>query len=80
MDSNGDIIDDFDLDVSGIYFTFEVNDTDDILQSISIRGLKNSLRDDATNILIRDENANVRELYIFGKTFQKMKEMKMQMI
>ena len=70
LDSNGDIIDDFDLDVSGIYFTFEVSDTDDILQSISIRGLRNSLRDDATNILIRDENANVRELYIFGKTFQ----------
>ena len=54
-------------DISGITITFEVKDTSDILQSISINGLKKSITDSTTNIIVNDISANIKELYLFGK-------------
>ena len=54
-------------DISGITITFEVKDASDILQSISINGLKKSIADSTTNIIVNDISANIKELYLFGK-------------
>jgi len=53
--------------ISGITITFEVKDTSDILQSISINGLKKSIADSTTNIIVNDISANIKELHLFGK-------------
>jgi hypothetical protein len=57
----------FDLFKEGVYFTFEAKDINDILQSISIKGISGEKIDNATSIIVNDICANVQELSIFGK-------------
>ena len=70
LDNNNDH--NFDLSKNGVFFTFEVNDLSNILQSISIKGLKQNRSDNATNIIINDICSNIQEISIFGKNIVKI--------
>jgi len=57
-----------DLSLNGLYLTMEISNSDDVLQTINIKGLGgNGNIDSGTNIMVNDISANIRKLHIFGK-------------
>lgn len=53
--------------IPGLYFTIEPENTGDILQTITILGLKNDVLDSETGITINSVNSNIKKIFIFGK-------------
>ena len=50
---------------AGLYFTFEVKNDSDILQTIEFQGLKNTVIE--SGIIINEIKANIKTIYIYGK-------------